>query len=223
MYKMSLFVFLLSSLVLSSASPDPNDNDEIVVVKVSSDGNEEQRHQLERQERRLDAGGDTNNDVLPITIELFETDLGENVVEEMDIEVTEMEEDEEEPKNRGLVPQLWANYTGPPEAPAHEVGCDVAQMKCGYRAGCGLALQNYVLGCSDLAAGRTRTCSAHCRHSLIAIMSTHEGKRLMKVRLVNQLTCKCSLLRRAGTGFTNISTIFLSFFYLFSKSLLNFF
>ena len=25
-------------------------------------------------------------------------------------------------------------------------------------------------------------CSSHCRHSLIALMSTHEGRRMMKVR-----------------------------------------
>ncbi len=48
---------------------------------------------------------------------------------------------------RGLVPQLWPNYTGPPVPPAEEVPCDTARLKCAYRAGCGLALQNYVLAC----------------------------------------------------------------------------
>ena len=65
--------------------------------------------------------------------------------------------------------------------PSVQVGCDIAQLKCAYRAGCGLALQNYMLGCADVANGRTDSCNTHCRHSLIALMSTHEGKRLMKV------------------------------------------
>ena len=81
------------------------------------------------------------------------------------------------------MPQLWANYTGPPETPAENVSCNVARLKCAYRAGCGLALQSYVIACQDLSKGRTDTCNAHCKHALIALMSTHEGKRLMKVRM----------------------------------------
>ena len=30
-------------------------------------------------------------------------------------------------------------------------------------------------------------CTNHCRHSLIALMSTHEGKRMMKVRKIDML------------------------------------
>lgn len=82
---------------------------------------------------------------------------------------------------RGLVPQLWPNYTGPPELPAEEESCNVAQLKCAYRDGCGLAIQNYMLACSALAEGKTTVCSTYCKHSLIALMSTPEGKRLMKV------------------------------------------
>ena len=48
------------------------------------------------------------------------------------------------------MPQLWANYTMPTEPPAENVSCNVARLKCAYRAGCGLALQNYALGCTDL-------------------------------------------------------------------------
>ena len=95
--------------------------------------------------------------------------------------VPEAAGDEEDEAGPVLVPQLWSNYTGPEEPPAEEVGCDIAQLKCAYRAGCGLALQNYMLGCAEVAGGRTEACNTHCRHSLIALMSTHEGKRLMKV------------------------------------------
>jgi hypothetical protein len=84
--------------------------------------------------------------------------------------------------HRGLVPQLWPNYTGPELPDPETVSCDVARMKCAYRAGCGLALQNYALGCLDLVKGKTSVCNTHCRHSLIALMSTPEGQRLMKVR-----------------------------------------
>ena len=84
---------------------------------------------------------------------------------------------------RGLVPQLLPNYTGPDLPPAESVSCNEARLQCAYRAGCGLALQNYVLGCSDLTKGTSKTCNTHCRHSLIALMSTPEGQRLMKVRV----------------------------------------
>ncbi len=88
-------------------------------------------------------------------------------------------------KNRGLVPQLWPNYTAPTPPPAEEVSCNMAYLQCSYRAGCGLALQKYTLACADLAHGRTRKCSTHCRHTLIALMSTKEGQRLMKVRFLS--------------------------------------
>ncbi len=49
--------------------------------------------------------------------------------------------------HRGLVPQLWPNYTGPPLPPAETVPCGEARIKCAYRDGCGLALQNYAIAC----------------------------------------------------------------------------
>ena len=84
---------------------------------------------------------------------------------------------------KGLVPQLWPNYTGPVEPEAENVPCGEARAKCEFRAGCGWALQNYGLYCLDLVKGKTNVCSAHCRHALTALMSTHEGKRLMKVSI----------------------------------------
>ena len=84
----------------------------------------------------------------------------------------------------GLVPQLWPNYTGPELPEAQEVPCDVAQTKCAFRSGCSLALQNYALGCLTLVKGQTEVCNSHCRHSLIALMSTVEGQRLMKVSVL---------------------------------------
>ena len=84
----------------------------------------------------------------------------------------------------GLVPQLWPNYTGPELPEAQEVPCDVAQTKCAFRSGCSLALQNYALGCLTLVKGATEVCNSHCRHSLIALMSTVEGQRLMKVSVL---------------------------------------
>ena len=56
-----------------------------------------------------------------------------------------------------------------------------AIIKCAFRSGCLLALQNYELGCFDLVKGKSQVCSSHCRHSLIGLMSTPEGERLMKV------------------------------------------
>ena len=84
--------------------------------------------------------------------------------------------------HRGLVPQLWANFTAPTEPPARNVSCAVARLKCAQRDGCGLALRNYFVGCSAILDGESGVCTTRCRYALIALMSTHEGKRLMKVR-----------------------------------------
>ena len=82
----------------------------------------------------------------------------------------------------GTVPQLLPNYTGPELPDPESVPCDVARLKCAFRSGCGLALQNYALGCMELVKGRSQQCNTHCRHSLIALVSTLEGQRLMKVK-----------------------------------------
>ena len=114
-----------------------------------------------------------------------ETELLENNHEQV-IEVFIKEESNQDSPTpstvyKGLVPQLWPNYTGPIEPEAESVSCGEARAKCEFRAGCGWALQNYGLYCLDLVKGKTNVCSAHCRHALTALMSTHEGKRLMKV------------------------------------------
>ena len=83
----------------------------------------------------------------------------------------------------GTVPQLLPNFTGPKLPDPETVPCDVARLKCAFRSGCGLALQNYALGCLDLVQGKSQICNSHCRHSLIALVSTSEGKRLMKVKI----------------------------------------
>ena len=84
----------------------------------------------------------------------------------------------------GTVPQLLPNFTGPKLPDPETVPCDVARLKCAFRSGCGLALQNYALGCLDLVQGKSQICNSHCRHSLIALVSTSEGKRLMKVKII---------------------------------------
>ena len=151
----------------------------ILTIITLAYGAEISRHsdRLERQQRRFD-----HNSKHQIVFE-------EDIVEEA-IEIRQRVENDSRvrkfgpplPKQRGLVPQLWKNYTGPDEEPAEKVTCDVAQMKCSFRPGCELALHNYVLGCMDLAKGASKVCNSHCRHALIALKSTHEGKRLMKVR-----------------------------------------
>ena len=115
----------------------------------------------------------------------FESDVGH---EQEVIEVIIKEDNIEGPTPstvyKGLVPQLWPNYTGPIEPKAESVSCGEARAKCEFRDGCRFALQNYGLFCLDLVKGKTNVCSAHCRHALTALMSTHEGKRLMKVSIV---------------------------------------
>lgn len=87
-----------------------------------------------------------------------------------------------ERSSRGLVPQLMANYSGPEVTPAHEVSCGLASLACAQRDGCGSALDGYLLTCSDLVTGSAPggQCSRQCQLSLIALLSTPEGARLME-------------------------------------------
>jgi hypothetical protein len=65
---------------------------------------------------------------------------------------------------------------------ATSLPCEQARMRCAYRVGCGMALQNYVVGCSGVLQGPPPTqCPEICHHSLIALTSTEEGKDLMNV------------------------------------------
>jgi len=89
----------------------------------------------------------------------------------------------------GLVPQLLANYTAPSLPPADEVSCNSAYLSCAYRGGCGMALKQYQLSCTDLSEGLTTTCSSDCKLALIALLSTPEGSRLMKCDCDNETDC----------------------------------
>ena len=94
------------------------------------------------------------------------------------------EHDPLERSSRGLVPQLMANYSAPSLAPAHTVSCTAATLACAKRDGCGSALEQYLVSCGDLVTGPAPApapaCSQHCRLSLIALLSTPEGARLMQ-------------------------------------------
>ena len=85
-----------------------------------------------------------------------------------------------ERSSRGLVPQLMSNYSGPEMIPARDVSCSMATLACANRDGCGLALEQYLLSCSDLVQGEDDTCNRQCQLSLIALLSTPEGERLME-------------------------------------------
>lgn len=64
--------------------------------------------------------------------------------------------------------------------------CEDARMKCAYRSGCGMAIQNYMVGCSAVLQGPdVDYCPEICQHSLIALTSTEEGKALMTVSHVS--------------------------------------
>lgn len=59
--------------------------------------------------------------------------------------------------------------------------CAEAKIRCALRSGCGMALQNYMLGCADLMGGRVDHCDEYCKNALIALTSTEEGHDLMDV------------------------------------------
>lgn len=58
--------------------------------------------------------------------------------------------------------------------------CQVARSKCAYRAGCGMALQNYMIDCAPLIVGHTTLCPPACERALIALLSTEEGEALVQ-------------------------------------------
>ena len=156
----------------------------IITVLVASIEAAKLTEQMERQERRIH-GSAPIHEVQEVEIIYEEPNGDEQVIEDIMI-VQDMEDQHvrvtPSSVHKGLVPQLWENYTGPAEPEPETVPCNMARMKCAYRAGCGMALQNYGLGCMDLVEGKTSMCNTRCRHSLIALMSTHEGERLMKVK-----------------------------------------
>ena len=90
---------------------------------------------------------------------------------------------------RGLVPQLLSNYSAPVPPPAHTVPCSQATLQCAQRDGCGMALSAYLDSCSALTTGLTTQCGRDCRLSLVALLSTPEGGRLMECEC-EDATCR---------------------------------
>ncbi|XP_063585218.1 growth arrest-specific protein 1-like isoform X2 [Penaeus indicus] len=64
--------------------------------------------------------------------------------------------------------------------------CAEAKIRCALRSGCGMALQNYMLGCADLMSGRIDYCDEYCKNALIALTSTEEGHDLMDCACGNE-------------------------------------
>lgn len=58
--------------------------------------------------------------------------------------------------------------------------CEDARMRCAYRTGCGMALQQYLTRCTSVLHGDINKCPESCQHALIALTSTDEGKELMR-------------------------------------------
>ncbi|RZF44178.1 hypothetical protein LSTR_LSTR003818 [Laodelphax striatellus] len=71
------------------------------------------------------------------------------------------------------------------ESSTNSSSCEAVRLKCIYNAGCSMALQNYMYGCSAVmhADPPYQHCPEPCQLSLIALTSTDDGRRLM--------TCHC--------------------------------
>lgn len=83
-------------------------------------------------------------------------------------------------EDRAIVPQLLPNYTSSTLPPANQVGCNSAWLSCRYRDGCGSALHQFMSNCDSLVSGSSTDCDINCRLSIIALISTMEGERLMQ-------------------------------------------
>ena len=101
-------------------------------------------HQKNRQQRRFE---DRNNQVIQQQeVEIiyeepgsakFDSSGEKEIIKEEIVIVKETDLKPVTPNSvhKGLVPQLWPNYTGPVEPPAETVPCNEAWMKCGFREG----------------------------------------------------------------------------------------
>lgn len=61
------------------------------------------------------------------------------------------------------------------------MSCEDARLRCAYRSGCGMALQQYLTRCSSVLRGAVGACPEICLHALVALTSTDEGKEFMTV------------------------------------------
>ncbi|CAD6225305.1 GSCOCG00005612001-RA-CDS [Cotesia congregata] len=67
------------------------------------------------------------------------------------------------------------------------ISCDEAKLKCGYRKGCGGALQRYLTSCAGIYQDEEdRNCPEQCQLDLISLTSTDEGKDLMNCRCTKE-------------------------------------
>ena len=156
-------IFLLSVIQTSWPLPVAEEDSDLEI----------RQEQHERQERRFSHHHLKN----PIKdLALIQQDLDLKAPYDVDEQVNEII------VNREPVPHLWANFTPPEEAPAETVSCDVARAKCMNRPGCRMALENYVFFCVAVVEGKSKVCNEECKNSLVALMSTYEGQRLMKVK-----------------------------------------
>ena len=65
--------------------------------------------------------------------------------------------------------------------------CRYVQLQCTYRGGCGSTLQSFAFECDDLINNRTQHCSNQCKNTLVGLMSTPEGQKLIKVSILSPL------------------------------------
>ncbi|KAF7493161.1 Growth arrest-specific protein 1 [Sarcoptes scabiei] len=75
------------------------------------------------------------------------------------------------------------------------IQCDLARINCALRNGCGFSLQNYMMECTDLIAGRTQQCSPRCERALIGLISSDEGKDLINCDCNGNQYCELSKQR----------------------------
>lgn len=65
--------------------------------------------------------------------------------------------------------------------------CDDVQQLCARRIGCGMALQNFFIGCKDNLFGEdTSVCSIPCKRALISLLSSEDDAGL------DFINCNCS-------------------------------
>jgi len=67
--------------------------------------------------------------------------------------------------------------------------CRNVQMQCNYRSGCGSTLQSFIFECDDLINNRTNHCSTRCKNTLVGLMSTQEGQKMINCDCQGHLDC----------------------------------
>jgi len=67
---------------------------------------------------------------------------------------------------------------------ASMMSCEAARHKCAFASACTKALQTYFARCDEFLKNDPTKCPDSCLFALVALTSTHDGKRMLDVSIL---------------------------------------